>query len=117
MWTFRKRLDERQEHDQIGMLLNKVESHNPLFLVVASEEMRLFGDFERVDEQLAALSGHLEELFQQVLERVESDHGRDLVERALSLSECSRQGLLENETLELLRHPVGVTSYNHRKRV
>ena len=105
---FRKRLDEeardeRYGNTQIGLLLEKIESDIPLYLVVACEELRVFGEFERVTERIASLPHTVEELFEQVLERLERDHGRELVESALSLLDCSRHGLLESEMLELLR--------------
>jgi len=107
--TFRKHLSEKPDNDQMGLLLSKQESGNPLYLVVVCEEMRVFGEFERVTERIAALPGQVEALFQQVLERIEEDHervepnhGRQRVRDALSLLECSRHGLLESEMLELL---------------
>jgi hypothetical protein len=41
-------------------------------------------------------------MFNIVLDRLEHDHGRDLVGRVLSLIATSRNGLLEGEILELL---------------
>ncbi|HLF82648.1 MAG TPA: DUF4062 domain-containing protein, partial [Blastocatellia bacterium] len=97
------RLDEQYNNTQMGLLLTKEESENPLYLIVACEELRVFGEFERVTERIASLPEGIAELFEQVLERLERDHGRELVESALSLLECSRHGLLESEMLELLR--------------
>lgn len=103
LWDYRKRLDERPENDQMGELLGKGESDNPLYLIVACEELRVFGEFERVTERIVSLPEDVPFLFEQVLERLEDDHGGELVKDALSLLECSRHGLLETEMLELLQ--------------
>lgn len=103
LWDYRKRLDEIPEKDQMGLLLSKGESDNPLYLIVACEELRVFGEFERVTERIKSLPGDVPVLFEQVLERLERDHGKELIKSALSLLECSRHGLLETEMLELLR--------------
>lgn len=107
--TYRKYLEEKPENDQMGLLLSKHESDNPLYLTVACEELRVFGEFERVTERIEALPNAVESLFEQVLERIEEDHervepgkGRERVKDALSLLECARHGLLESEMLELL---------------
>lgn len=100
---FRKRLDESPQNNQLSLLLGKADSDNPLYLTVACEELRVFGAFERVTERIASLSDDTAGLLEQVLERLEDDHGGETVSDALSLLECSRQGLLESEMLELLR--------------
>jgi tetratricopeptide (TPR) repeat protein len=100
---FRKRLDESPQNNQLSLLLGKADSDNPLYLTVACEELRVFGAFERVTERIASLSDDTAGLLEQVLERLEHDHGRETVRDALSLLECSRQGLLESDMLELLR--------------
>lgn len=103
LWDYRKRLDERPDNDQMGRLLSKAEATNPLYLVIACEELRVFGEFERVTARIDALPDDTERLLEQVLERLERDLGGELIREALSLIECSRQGLLEVEILELLR--------------
>jgi telomerase protein component 1 len=105
LWEYRKQLDERPENDQMGLLLRKAESSNPLYLIVACEELRLFGEFERVTARVERLPGETEALFEQVLERLELDFGADIVRDSLSLLECARHGLLEIEMLEMLRRP------------
>lgn len=105
LWEYRKQLDERPGNDQMGRLLAKAESDNPLYLIVACEELRLFGEFERVTSRVEQLPGETEPLFEQVLERLEVDLGSDIVRDSLSLLECSRHGLLEIEMLEMLRRP------------
>ncbi|HLF83472.1 MAG TPA: DUF4062 domain-containing protein, partial [Blastocatellia bacterium] len=100
---FRKRLDESPQNNQLSLLLGKADSDNPLYVTVACEELRVFGAFERVTERIVSLPDDTAGLLEQVLERLEHDHGRETVRDALTLLECSRQGLLESDMLELLR--------------
>jgi WD40 repeat protein len=103
LWDYRKRLDERPKNDQMGLLLCKSESDNPLYIIVACEELRVFGEFEKVTERIASLPEDIPMLFEQVLDRLEHDHEKELVKSSLSLLACARHGLLETEMLELLR--------------
>lgn len=96
---YRKGLDERQ----MNSLLKKRESDRPLFLSVASEELRIFPSFELINTRIQMLPDYTPELFEQVLERLEYDHDKRLVRDALSFLECSMFGLHESELLELLR--------------
>ena len=81
------------------------ETANPLYLHLVAEELRLFGSFDRLADFIAALPTDVPGMFQTVLERLEQDHGRELVERALSLVATGRHGLLESELLDLLARP------------
>ena len=108
LWGYRKRLDEvevdaRYNGTQMGMVLQKRESQNPLYLLVACEELRLFGEFEQVTRRVAQLPDEIEALFGQVFDRLENDLGPYAVVAFLSLVACSRYGLLETEVLDLLR--------------
>jgi len=94
-----RKLDEQQ----ISALLAHPGVENPLYLRVALEELRLFGSYEQLTGRIVALAPDVSSLFDQVLTRLEEDHGRELVIEAFSLLGCSRYGLSENELLELLR--------------
>ncbi|KAH3757934.1 telomerase protein component 1 [Pelomyxa schiedti] len=102
LWEYRKKLDERPENDQMGLLLKKKDASKPLYLIVACEELRVFGVFEQLSKKIQSFSETVALLFQDVLERLESDHGRELVSNALSLLKASRSGLLEKEMLAAL---------------
>jgi hypothetical protein len=92
-----------------GPLLEATLAHplagNPLFLRTLAEELRLFG----VHEQLARGVAHylasqtLHDLFERVLQRVESDCGRQAVKTALVALWASRAGLREKELLDMAR--------------
>jgi tetratricopeptide (TPR) repeat protein len=107
--VYRKRLEEKSDNDQLSGLLSKHQATSPLYLTVACEEMRVFGEFEKLTARINALPNDVDTLFEQVLERIETDHetveptkGRERVKLALSLLACSRHGLLESEMLSLL---------------
>jgi hypothetical protein len=76
----------------------------PLYLTVAVEELSLFGHFEALDRRIDDLPPTLTALFDQVLVRIEQDHGPAVTELVLSLLAASRAGLIESEVLDLLEH-------------
>jgi tetratricopeptide (TPR) repeat protein len=96
---WRRKLDERQ----MAALLAHPAVEKPLYLRVALEELRLFGVFERLTARIEALAQDIPGLFDQVLARLEEDHGRGLVAEAFALLCSSRYGLSEAELLDLLR--------------
>ena len=52
---FNKKLDE----DQMISLLSKDSSENPLWLSVACEELRVFGEFRRINDKINTLADGL----------------------------------------------------------
>ena len=92
---YRKKLDRKQ----MAKLLAKTDSTKPLYLIVACEELRVFGVYEKVSERIDNMAPTVPDLFAEVLERLENDHGPDVLRAALSLLECSRGGLLEVEVI------------------
>ena len=67
-----KTLDE----DQVRLLLNNPATANPLFLLVALEELRGFAPFERLNERIAAFPREgdtVTAIFTQVINRLEED--------------------------------------------
>jgi Tfp pilus assembly protein PilF len=96
---WRRKLDT----PQLAALLDHPGVSSPLYLRVALEELRLFGRFEQLLPQIDGLAADVAGLFDQALERLEQDHGRELVTEAFSLLGSSRYGLSEAELLDLLR--------------
>lgn len=96
---WRRKLDDQQ----MAALLEHSSASNPLYLRVALEELRLFGRFEQLTEHIKVLSSDIVGLFDQVLARLEEDHGREFVTEAFALIGCSRYGLSEAELMDLLR--------------
>ncbi|MCB0714015.1 MAG: tetratricopeptide repeat protein [Ignavibacteriae bacterium] len=83
--------------NQTGRIAGSPKSAHPLFLRTLLEELRLHGTHEELDEMIDRLlaSTDTNKLFQQVLERLERDHGRPVVQDLLSLIFASRNGLSE----------------------
>ena len=52
---YQKRLDEQQ----MSSLLSKDSSQNPLWLAIACEELRVYGDFSTVTDKINSLSDGL----------------------------------------------------------
>lgn len=99
MAVFKKTLSA----DQIAAILSDPRAGQPLFLNTLAEELRVFGSFEGLEGHLQALlSGQeIDDLYEQVLFRLETHHGREGVEAALSAICLSRSGLAEEEVLEI----------------
>jgi telomerase protein component 1 len=96
-----KTLDPRQ----VGLLLENPATENPLFLLVALEELRGFGSFEHLSTRIRALPREgdtVTAVFTQVIERLEDDFGEELTRTVLSLLASARRGLADRELLELI---------------
>ena len=88
-------------------IANAAECHNPLFLRVLLDELRLFGKHEQLGERIEMYLGaaNIPSLYELILERCEQDYEGDragLVRDAMSLLWASRRGLSEIELMELL---------------
>jgi nephrocystin-3 len=95
-----KALDGRQ----VELLLSNPATRNPLFLLVALEELRGFGSFERLNQRIAALpraGDTITALFMQVLERLEEEFDPGLVRAVLAALASARRGLSERELQDL----------------
>jgi tetratricopeptide (TPR) repeat protein len=95
------------DRDQVERIANAAQCRNPLFLRVLLDELRLFGLYERLGEQI---DGYLKattipDLYTLILKRCEQDYERErpgLVRDSMSLLWASRRGLSETELMELL---------------
>jgi tetratricopeptide (TPR) repeat protein len=104
LWTFysKKLSQERQQRIAQWPL-----AANPLSLVSILEEVRLFGEREKLDEQIGLYTRNqtAEGLYDQILQRWEQDYEGswpNLVRDALGFLWASRYGLSESELLGLL---------------
>jgi hypothetical protein len=91
---------------QVGLLLSNPATTNPLFLLVALEELRGFGSFEQLNARINAFPREgdtVTAIFDQVLERLGEEFNAHVVREALSLMAVSRHGLTERELKALLR--------------
>jgi WD40 repeat protein len=95
-----KTLDE----EQIRLLLENPATRNPLFLLVALEELRGFGSYETLNARIRSFPHEgdtITALFVQVIERLEEDFGGQLAKAVLSGLAASRRGLTEPELNKL----------------
>ncbi|XP_071492969.1 telomerase protein component 1-like [Diadema antillarum] len=113
--SYHKTLDESPFNNQMKLLVSKKEANLPLFLKLACEELRVFGVFEEVSIRLKAMSHTISTLLQEVLKRLEDDHGVDIITTALALLVSSRDGLLEEDLHHLLSLHInqGGTKYGY----
>eukprot|EP01133_Synstelium_polycarpum_P005272 gene5272-6110_t len=99
---FRKKLDDSPANNQLRSLLTKADATLPLYIVLACEELRLFGVHEGLTDKIKSLAPTLPRLFDDILTRLESDHTRTLVSTALGAISCSRSGLTESDLVVIL---------------
>lgn len=84
-------------------LLAKTDARSPLYLKAACEELRNFAVYEKMSSFLRdTLPPTVPLLFAALLERLDGDHGRELVALALSFIAVSRAGMLELEMVDIL---------------
>lgn len=100
--THRKVLDESPFNNQMKLLVSKKEANVPLYLRLACEELRVYGLFSKITQKLKTLPQTVPTLLQEVLGRIESDLGKDLVSTAMSLLVSARDGLEAGELHDLL---------------
>lgn len=91
--------------EQIERIADDEKSAVPLFLRTLIEELRVFGEYERLNERVEYYlnATDVDDLFQRVLERLERDYGTRLVGDVMTLIGASRNGLMEVELLEMTR--------------
>ena len=96
------RYNKRLDPGQLELLLNKQSSDNPMWLSLATEELRVFGSFRELTNKIRTLPDGLAELEADILGRFERESDGPRLIATLCLLECSVHGLLESELLELL---------------
>ena len=93
------------DDDQIALLLKNPATANPLFLLVALEELRGFGSYEQLNDRIANFprdGDTVTAIFTQVFERLAEEFNRTLAETVLTLLASARRGLSEGELYELV---------------
>ncbi|XP_019620144.1 PREDICTED: uncharacterized protein LOC109466761 [Branchiostoma belcheri] len=101
----RKILDD----EQLELLTSSAGAGNPVWLALACEELRVFGDFNRLTEKIKALPDSMEGLMHTCITRVVKEDDTGCVEKMLCLIECSQLGLQESELQMLLGNPETAT--------
>lgn len=98
-----RRHGKRMESAQLDAISSRECSRLPLWLAVSTEELRVFGVYEKVLARIKALPDSLTLLFDQYLERLEIDHGKAVVSTVVTLLVASNEpggGRLSEEELQ-----------------
>ena len=99
--TYLRQFNKELPQDLVSRVMEHTLVENPLFTRTLGEELRLFGEHERLSERLDYYLGcqTVDDLFERVLERVEEDNGTDVTSRLMTALWASRSGLAEEEIL------------------
>jgi GTPase SAR1 family protein len=82
---------------------HKIRQATPLYILVALEELRVFGHFEQLHDKINQFPDTVSALFEQVLERIEKDFNPSLVKDCMRYIACGRQGMAASELQALLK--------------
>ncbi len=94
---------KRISAEQVRRVTDNEKAISPLYLRVVAEELRLHGGHETLDAKIDQYvhATDLLDVFDLVLERIESDHGLDVTRDLMSCIWTSRFGLGEPELMEI----------------
>ncbi|XP_077169089.1 telomerase protein component 1 isoform X2 [Paroedura picta] len=92
-----KKLEESAFNNQMRLVLLKRGSQQPLYLMLLTQDLRLFALYEKLSERIQKLPPSLPLLLQHLLGCLEQDHGQELVAIALVSLWASRDGLTEQD--------------------
>ena len=90
---------------QVDLLLQNPATTNPLYLLVALEELRGFGSFEQVGRRISQFPQNdaaVTDLFVQVIHRLQDEFEPSTVYDVLSLLASARRGLSDRELLDII---------------
>lgn len=90
---YNKRLDKEQLED----MTSRNESHNPLWLSLACEELRVFGEFERLTGKIRSIPDNLQDLVFVVLQRLITEDETGVLKDTVCYLACCTSGLTETE--------------------
>ncbi|XP_029437372.1 LOW QUALITY PROTEIN: telomerase protein component 1 [Rhinatrema bivittatum] len=100
--VYGKKLEESAFNNQMRLLLIKKGSQKPLYLKLASEDLRAFAVYEKVSGRIQSFPATLPPLLQHILGSLEQEHGAETVALALSALFISRAGLRERDLYAVL---------------
>jgi preprotein translocase subunit SecA/nephrocystin-3 len=92
-------------------IISHPQTNNTLFLKTLLDEIRLLGVFEKLSDDIAnyLTAKDVVELFSKIFERLERDYKSNLAKEVLSLLYVSRDGLSEDNLMEILNQNGEVT--------
>ncbi|XP_053324499.1 telomerase protein component 1 [Spea bombifrons] len=100
--VYGKKLDESSFNNQMRLLLIKKGSRDPLYLTLASEELRANAIFEKLSDDIQKIPATIGPLIQRRLTSLEEEHGQTFVTIALTAICLSQKGLEERDLLRIL---------------
>ncbi|KAM8960668.1 telomerase protein component 1-like [Pelodytes ibericus] len=83
--------------EQLHLLLQKTSSQNPLWLTMACEELRVFGEFKMLTKKIAALPDTLQGLLEKIIERLVQEDQTTRVKELLCLIYCCSESVAERD--------------------
>ncbi|KAK2154284.1 hypothetical protein LSH36_272g06050 [Paralvinella palmiformis] len=96
--TSNKKLDK----EQLTALMHKKCASHPLWLILACEELRVFGDFRMLTRKIRSLPDGLGPLLTDILNRLLQMDKEGYLSKVLRLIYCSPDGIPESELPRLL---------------
>ena len=95
------------DYEHTERIASSEQCQSPLFLRILLDELRLFGNYEQLSDQIDQYlnAGTIPALYELILKRCEHDYENErpgLVRDAMSLIWAARRGLAEVELMELL---------------
>jgi len=105
--SFGKTLNE----DNINLISENYELNKPLLLRTFLDEIRIFGEHEKLKEKIEYYTSNKDpnDFFVKIIDRIEADTNisyPNLLKIILCLISCSRKGISENEILDILNIPL-----------
>eukprot|EP00002_Diphylleia_rotans_P018680 TRINITY_DN3614_c0_g1_i8.p1 TRINITY_DN3614_c0_g1~~TRINITY_DN3614_c0_g1_i8.p1 ORF type:complete len:870 (+),score=161.87 TRINITY_DN3614_c0_g1_i8:959-3568(+) len=109
--SYLRRYDKKLTESQVATIAQRsFQTGHPLFLRILLEELRVFGYFKKLDQEIQTLlsAPGVVQLYSMILSRWEQKYGVRLVSIASSVLSFSRVGLSENGLDDYMRHRLGV---------
>lgn len=105
-----RRYGKKLTQEQVDRIIHNPQNKNTLVLRTLLDELIGFGSYEQLDKRIDYYlkSDSIEDFFQRVLQRFEEDFTEPQVRHLLSLIAFSRNGLSEQEIMDI----AGITPYH-----
>ncbi|OWF51981.1 Telomerase protein component 1 [Mizuhopecten yessoensis] len=88
--------------DEIDQVLSQSCVHNPLWVWLLTEELRMFGDFRTLSTKIKSVSDSVTSLLSSIIKRLITDDETGYMEKALCMIACSRGGVPTRDLTNLL---------------
>ncbi|XP_060081729.1 telomerase protein component 1-like [Ylistrum balloti] len=96
------RFNKTLASDEIDEVLSQECVHNPLWVWLITEELRMFGDFRTLSSKIKSVSESVSSLLSSIIKRLISDDETGSMEKVLCVIACSRGGVPINDLTNLL---------------